>query len=85
MTVAIPKGSGLGALEGTMSNFQEWHEENGYWTAYGDSFTVAMERVVISESGMFTGEVRTAPHAGIGSIGAGDCRGSFYGSRGEQG
>ena len=81
LTVDIPKGSGLGALEGTMSNFQEWHEENGYWTAYVDSFTVAMERVVISESGLFTGKVRATPHAGFGSAGAGDYKGSFYGPR----
>ncbi len=72
-------------MEGTMSNFQEWHEDNGYWTAYVDSFTVAMERVVISESGMFTGKVRSAPSAGFGSAGAGDYKGNFYGPRAERG
>ena len=81
LTVNIPKGSGLGTVEGSMSNFQEWDEENGYWISYVGNFAVDLETVVISESGTFTGKVRAEPSAGFGSDGAGNYKGSFYGPR----
>ena len=86
LTVNIPRGSGAGSLEGTMSNFQQWNEENKVWTAYVDNFTVALNNTSISESGAFSGTTQATPSTGfnslgLGAAGAGFYKGSFYGPR----
>ena len=84
LTVNIPRGSGTGSLQGTMSNFQQWNEENKVWTAYVDNFTVALNSAAIGESGTFSGATRATPAAGFNSAtapGVGVYKGSFYGPR----
>ena len=87
LTVSIPKGTGAGTLEGTMSNFQQWHRENKYWTAYLDDFTVALNSAAIGESGAFSGTTQATPSRiddiafRLNAGGAGVYKGSFYGSR----
>ncbi len=84
LTVNIPKGSGSATLEGTINNFQRWSDENNYWTAYADSFSVALESAEIGESGTFSGETRATPAAGLNNNGEGFYRGSFYGPRADR-
>ena len=81
LTVNIPRGSGVGSLEGTMNNFQQWNEENKVWTAYVDNFTVTLNNASINESGVFSGRTQARPDSGFNGIGTGIYKGSFYGPR----
>ena len=81
LIVSIPKESGLGSVEGTISNFQQWSDRNKYWAAYVDDFTVVLTKTVISESGTFGGKLRTMPRGGVFGRGAGNYKGSLYGPR----
>ena len=81
LIVSIPKESGLGSVEGTISNFQQWSDRNKYWAAYVDDFTVVLTRTVISESGTFGGKLRTMPRGGVFGRGAGNYKGNLYGPR----
>ncbi len=80
LTVSIPKGTGAGTLEGTMSNFQQWHDDK-YWTAYADISSIALNSVDISEDGTFSGRVQATPSAPFSSTGQGLLKGGFYGPR----
>ena len=89
LTVNIPKESGRrGTVEGTINNFQQWHSENKYWTAYVNNFTVALNSAPIGENGAFSGNTQatpanTAPNRfnPATAPGAGHYKGSFYGPR----
>ena len=84
LTVSIPKGTGAGTLEGTMRNFQRWHRESGYWTAYIDGFAVTLNNADITADGTFTGTTAVAPAAARSSLnsdGAGNFTGTIYGPR----
>ena len=98
LTVNILKGpvpeslnrSDVVNVEGTINNFQQWNEENKYWTAYDlNNFTVALNRAVITSSGTFVGTTQATPSTdfnpvpgGVGGVaGAGNYKGSFYGPR----
>ena len=85
LTVSIPKGTGAGTLEGTMTNFQRWSEETGYWTAYiDDGFTVTLNNADISADGTFNGTTALAPaevRSSFATNGAGRYKGNVYGPR----
>ena len=97
LTVNIPKGpldvgvrrENVVTVQGTINNFQQWNEENKYWTAYADNFTVALNRATIGENGAFIGNTQATPSTdfnphpgGVGGVpGAGNYKGSFYGPR----
>ena len=95
LTVNILKGPVPGNLNrsdvvnvaGTMNNFQQWNEENKYWTAYVDNFTVRLDRATIGENGAFSGTTQATPSTGFnprtpGAVaGAGNYKGNFYGPR----
>ena len=83
LTVSIPKGTGTGTLEGTMRNFQRWHEESGYWTAYIDGFAVTLNSADITADGTFTGTtvVPAAVRSSFAGNGAGNFTGTIYGPR----
>ena len=89
LTVNIPKESGRrGTVEGTINNFQQWHSENKYWTAYVNNFTVALNSASIGENGAFSGftqatPANTAPNRfnPATAPGQGHYKGSFYGPR----
>ena len=64
LTVNILKGPVPGNLNrsdvvnvaGTINNFQQWNEENKYWTPYDvNNFKVALSSTVINENGTFEG------------------------------
>ena len=88
LTVNIPKGSGEGTLEGTMDNFQRWHKENNYWTAYTENFAVRLSTTAspatINADGTFSGTAAATPSTGLGNSGAGACKGNFYGPRADR-
>ena len=84
LTVSIPKGTGTGTLEGTLSNFQRWREDYGYWTTYIDDFAVTLNNAGITADGTFTGTTAVAPAAAQSSFagnGAGNYTGTIYGPR----
>ena len=86
LTVNIPKGSGTGSiLEGTMDNFQKWHEENNYWIAYDvANFSIALNNAAIGLDGTFSGTTRATPNTGLGNSGNGGYKGNFYGPRADR-
>ena len=99
LTVNIPKGplaAGVAReravnVEGTINNFQQWNEENRYWTAYDvKNFKVALNSTKINENGTFEGTTQATPSAGVNptvtvggvtTMGSGNYKGSFYGPR----
>ena len=87
LTVTIPKGSGTGSLYGTMNNFERW-DEGGYWADYTQNFQVRLSTsaspATINPNGTFKGTTTATPAAGLGSSGAGEYKGSFYGPRAER-
>ena len=81
LTVNIPKGTGAGTLEGTMSNFQRWVDEGKYWADYAGGLSVALNSVAINDDGTFVGSTQATPTSRLNLSGAGLFRGSFYGPR----
>ena len=81
LTATIPKGTGTGTLEGTMSNFQRWNDEGGYWTDYSNRLAITVNSTAISADGTFSGRVQAAPSTEWGASGQGLLKGSFYGPR----